>query len=221
METNTLKDSLLIYSGGMDSTTLLHDYKHRIALAVNFGYGANHNVRERECARVQCAVLGIELLEIDLDFMGRYFRSSLLDGAEAIPEGDYNNAGIESTIVPFRNGIMLSIAAGIAESRGLKTIMMANHAGDHNIYPDCTPEFVAAMDAAVRAGTLATVTLEAPYTSLSKVDIARRGLELGVDYSKTYSCYKGTDTPCGKCATCIERAAALAAASAGVPFSAQ
>ncbi len=207
------KDALLILSGGMDSTTMLHEYKDSIALAVNFSYGANHNRLEAECARRQCEIVGIELIEIDLAFMERYFGSSLLQGADTIPEGDYAEANMTSTVVPFRNGIMLSIAAGLAESRGLKAVMIANHGGDHAIYPDCRPGFITAMNASIQAGTYLPVELRAPYTHLTKTEIARRGLSLGVDYSLTYSCYKGTNPPCGRCATCLERQAALTAAA--------
>lgn len=208
-----MKDSLIVLSGGMDSTTMLYEYAPRIAAAVNFSYGANHNDPERRCARINCERLGIPLIEIDLPFIGRLFESSLLSGADAIPTADYDDTNIHSTVVPFRNGIMLSIAAGLAESRSLANIMIANHAGDHTIYPDCTPRFIEAMDSAIDAGTFREVHIFAPYTRLSKTDIARRGLALGVDYSLTYSCYKGTPTPCGECATCRERAAALAAAA--------
>ena len=131
------KDSIMVLSGGMDSTTMLHDYAERIALAVTFDYGSNHNAREIDCARYNCALLGIELVEVKMDFIGRLFNSSLLSGADAIPEGDYADANMRSTVVPFRNGIMLAAAAGLAESRGLHTVMLANHSGDHSIYPDC------------------------------------------------------------------------------------
>lgn len=113
-----------------------------------------------------------------------------------------------STVVPFRNGIMLSIAAGLAESRGFTRVMIANHGGDHDIYPDCRPQFIESMDAAISAGTYADMHILAPYTGLSKTDIARRGKELGVDYSQTYSCYRGGEKHCGHCATCRERRAA-------------
>lgn len=205
-----MKDSVLILSGGMDSTTMLYDFKDEIALAVTFNYGSNHNSREIECARYHCCQLQIEHLVIDLAFMGEYFESSLLSGADAIPEGNYDDENMKSTVVPFRNGIMLSVAAGLAESRGLKKVMMANHGGDHAIYPDCRPEFVDAMSKAISAGTYEGVKLVAPYTNLTKGEIACRGVKLGVDYSKTYSCYKGGATPCGKCGTCRERAEALA-----------
>lgn len=206
------KDSLIILSGGMDSTTMLHEYADDIALAVNFSYGSNHNRREADCARKHCQRLGIELIEIDLEFMGKYFKSSLLDGSDAIPEGSYADENMKSTVVPFRNGIMLSIAAGLAESRGLHIVMIANHAGDHSIYPDCRPDFIKAMRSAIHEGTYEHIILHAPYTNLSKGEIASIGARLGIDYSTTYSCYKGGERHCGRCGTCIERREALAEA---------
>lgn len=203
------RDILLVLSGGMDSVTMLWDYIDRIALAVTFQYGSNHNKREARCARLNCEKAGVEWLEIDLAFMGRYFKSSLLSGADAIPEGEYAEDNISSTVVPFRNGIMLAVAAGLAESRGLKGVMLANHAGDHAIYPDCRPEFIAAINAAISEGTMERLVLMAPYTNLTKGEIALRGKKLGVDYSLTYSCYKGGPEHCGRCATCLEREAAL------------
>lgn len=208
----TKKTALLVLSGGMDSTTMLYDYRDKIAAAVNFSYGSNHNARERECARRHCSHLGVEFIEIDLDFMSRYFESSLLQGADAIPDGHYADDNMRSTVVPFRNGIMLSIAAGLAESRGLTEVMLANHGGDHTIYPDCRPAFIEAMNAAIEAGTFADVKLDAPYTGLTKGLIAARGAALGLDYSTTYSCYKGGEKHCGRCGTCVERREALAEA---------
>ncbi|HAP30234.1 MAG TPA: 7-cyano-7-deazaguanine synthase QueC [Porphyromonadaceae bacterium] len=204
-----MKDSLIVLSGGMDSTTLLHEYASRIALAVTFHYGANHNAPEAECARYNCSLLGIPHLEIPLDFMGRYFESSLLSGADAIPSGQYDDENMRSTVVPFRNGIMLAVAAGLAESRGLSTVMLANHAGDHTIYPDCRPGFVDAMARAIAEGTFAGIRLECPYTHLTKSEICARGLKLGVDYAHTYSCYRGLPHHCGTCGTCTERHQAL------------
>ena len=148
-----MKDSLLVLSGGMDSTTMLYDYADRIALAVTFDYGSNHNAREIACARYNCERLGIELVQVDMPFVGELFASSLLSGADAIPEGNYDDENMRSTVVPFRNGIMLAVAAGLAESRGLHTLMLANHSGDHAIYPDCRPGFVDAMSRAISEGT--------------------------------------------------------------------
>ena len=208
-----MKDCLLVLSGGMDSTTMLYDYRERIQLAVSFHYGSNHNDKEIAFARYHCEQLGIEHIVISLQFIHDLFHSSLLQGDTAIPEGNYDEENMKSTVVPFRNGIMLSIAAGIAEDRGISNIMLANHGGDHTIYPDCRPEFVKAMDEAVNAGTWNGVHLLTPYTNISKADIARKGKALGVDYSKTWSCYRGGDKPCGKCGTCREREAALREAS--------
>lgn len=212
-----MKDSIIVLSGGMDSVTLLHEYKERIALAVTFDYGSNHNAREILCAAENCKMLGIEHIVIPLEFMGKYFKSSLLEGADAIPEGNYNDENMKSTVVPFRNGIMLAIACGLAESRSLKHVMLANHSGDHAIYPDCRPGFVDAMSSALQQGTYDHITILAPYTDINKGDIARRGKELGLDYSKTYSCYKGGKKHCGRCGTCVERKEAFAAAGISDP----
>lgn len=208
------KDSVIVLSGGMDSVTLLHEEKERIALAVTFDYGSNHNAREIECARWQCASLGVPHLVIPLDFMGRYFKSSLLEGADAIPEGNYDDENMKSTVVPFRNGIMLAVACGLAETRGLRHVLIANHGGDHAIYPDCRQEFIDAMSHAMQYGTYEGVTILAPYTHLTKGEIALKGLRLGVDYDHTYSCYKGGEIPCGSCGTCREREEALSFAKA-------
>ena len=193
----------------MDSVTLLYEYRDRVALAVTFDYGSNHNRREAAFAKLHCERLGIEHLLIPLNFIHDYFKSSLLEVADAIPEGHYAAENMKSTVVPFRNGIMLSIACGIAESRGLKNVMIANHFGDHSIYPDCRAGFVEAMSQAMSEGTYDGVKVFAPYTGISKTDIARHGATLGIDYTETYSCYKGGAKHCGKCGTCVERKEAL------------
>ena len=205
-----MKDSVIIVSGGMDSTTLLYDRRDEIALAISFDYGSNHNTREIAYAEMHCKRLGIEHITIPLDFMHKYFRSSLLEGADAIPEGHYAAENMKSTVVPFRNGIMLAVAAGVAESRNLTKLLIANHGGDHTIYPDCRPEFISAMDSATNAGTYVGVRVIAPYTNITKGDIARIGKKLGIDYAETWSCYKGGEKHCGKCGTCVERKEALA-----------
>lgn len=199
----------------MDSVTLLHYKKESISIAVSFDYGSNHNRREIECASWHCSLLGIRHIVIPLGFMADYFNSSLLSGAEAIPQGSYDDENMKSTVVPFRNGIMLSVACGLAENEGLKHVMMANHGGDHAIYPDCRPAFVEAMSEAMKFGTYDGITLETPFTHLTKGEIARLGKELGVDYSHTYSCYCGGEKHCGKCGTCTERKEAFE--YAGIP----
>ena len=206
------KNSVIIVSGGMDSITLLYDHKDEIALGISFDYGSNHNAREIPFAKMHCERLGIKHITINLDFMHQYFKSSLLDGADAIPEGHYADDNMKSTVVPFRNAIMLSIAIGIAESNNLHQVFIANHGGDHTIYPDCRPEFIKAIDSAANAGTYNNVKVIAPYTQITKSDIARIGKKLGIDYTETWSCYKGGEIHCGKCGTCVERKEALAEA---------
>ena len=201
----------------MDSITLLHERKDTIALAVSFDYGSNHNAREIPFARLHCQRLGIRHVVIPLAFMQQYFKSSLLEGADAIPDGHYADSNMKSTVVPFRNGIMLSIAVGIAESNSLRRVLIANHGGDHAIYPDCRPEFITAINAAAKAGTYVDVAIEAPYTNISKTDIARRGKSLAIDYSETWSCYKGGQVHCGTCGTCVERKEALREAGIADP----
>ena len=201
--------AILIYSGGLDSTTLLYEYKDSIALAVTFDYGSKHNAREISYARLNCERLGIPHRVISLEFIRDSFKSDLLLSGGEIPEGHYAEENMKSTVVPFRNGIMLSAAIGLAESNDLDTVLIANHAGDHTIYPDCRPEFIEAMDAAAQAGTFNGVRIVSPYCNITKRDIALRGRKLGVDFSLTYSCYKGGEKHCGKCGTCIERKEAL------------
>lgn len=204
-----MKDSAIIVSGGMDSITMLYDFKDSIALGISFDYGSNHNAKEIPLAKMHCERLGIKHITIPLDFMPQYFKSSLLEGSDAIPEGHYEEENMKSTVVPFRNGIMLAIAVGVAESNGLKKIFIANHGGDHTIYPDCRPEFIEAFGKASSAGTFEGLTIEAPYTNITKADIAKIGKELGIDYAETWSCYKGGEIHCGKCGTCVERKEAL------------
>ncbi|MDY3848963.1 MAG: 7-cyano-7-deazaguanine synthase QueC [Prevotella sp.] len=204
-----MKNGLIILSGGMDSITMLYDYQDCIKVAVSFDYGSNHNMREIPFAKMHCRRLRIKHYTIHLGFIHKYFKSSLLEGASAVPDGNYDDDNMKSTVVPFRNGIMLSVAAGMAESMGLNTVYIANHSGDHAIYPDCTPKFIDAMDAATQAGTYCKLRILAPYTNITKADIARKGKQLGIDYSETWSCYKGEKIHCGTCGTCQERKQAL------------
>ena len=204
-----MKDSLLILSGGMDSTTLLHHKRDDIALAICFNYGANHNIKEFKQAQVNCDMLKIPLLWIDMREAFKHSKSTLLQGATFVPEGHYAADNMAQTVVPFRNGILLSVAAGIAQSHNLSTVMMANHFGDDAQYPDCRQNFVSTFSEAINLGTGGKVSLYAPYTVMTKKDIARIGTSVGVDYSKTWSCYKGEDIHCGKCGTCVERIWAL------------
>ncbi len=204
-----MKDIIILYSGGMDSTVALYKYAERIKLAVSFNYGSKHNAREIEYAAANCKRLGIEhkVIEMDLNKMG--FVSDLLQSGGDIPDGHYEDESMKKTVVPFRNGIMLSIAGGIAESIGCNWLLISNHAGDHAIYPDCRPDYIAAMSEAINLGTYNEVQILAPYTNLSKREIALIGKEAGVPFENTYSCYNGQEVHCGTCGTCTERKEAL------------
>ncbi len=204
-----MRNSLIIYSGGMDSSCLLYDYKDSIALAITYNYGSKHNEIEYQYAKRNTEQLDIEHLRIDLTNTFQHFKSDLLKSGGEIPEGHYEDESMKKTVVPFRNGIMLSIAAGIAESRGLKRVLIANHAGDHVIYPDCREDFIDAMNEAVSEGTDKKVQIIAPYTILDKRGIAMIGQRKNVPFYHTYSCYKGGPIHCGKCGTCVERKEAL------------
>lgn len=200
-----MRNSLIALSGGVDSTTLLYEYREEIACAVGFDYGSKHNARELAAAKAICRELEIPYLIIPLAFIGEYFRSDLLLSGGEMQLGDYSEENMSSTVVPFRNGIMLSILAGLAESRDLQQVLIANHFGDHAIYPDCRESFVTPMGEAITAGTSNGVKLVAPYTTLTKAEIVARGTRLGVPYGKTYSCYQGGERHCGRCGTCRER----------------
>jgi len=202
--------SLIILSGGVDSVTLLHDFKQHISLAVTFDYGSNHNQKEFEMAKVNTEALGIEHIRIDMVGTFKHFSSGLLSGGSAIPEGHYEDENMKKTVVPFRNGIMLSIVAGIAASRNLDTILIGNHAGDHVIYPDCREDFITAFNKALDYGLWENISVLSPYQNKTKGEIAAIGIaQLNLDYSLTYTCYKGGEKHCGKCGACVERKEAL------------
>lgn len=200
-----MRNSLIALSGGVDSTTLLYEYREEVACAVGFDYGSKHNAQELAAAKAICRELGIPYLIIPLAFIEEYFRSDLLLSGGEMQLGDYSEENMRSTVVPFRNGIMLSVLAGLAESRDLQQVLIANHFGDHAIYPDCRESFVKPMGEAITAGTSNGVKLVAPYTTLTKAEIVARGTRLGVPYGKTYSCYQGGERHCGRCGTCRER----------------
>lgn len=203
------KDCLIIYSGGMDSTVLLHEWKDRIALAITFNYGSKHNAEEYARAELNCRELKIKHYKINLGNIFKHFKSDLLLSGGDIPEGHYEDESMKRTVVPFRNGIMLSIATGIAESYGLKGVLIANHSGDHAIYPDCRKSFALSMSTAMMNGTESKIELYGPYTNITKREIALIGNRLGIKFELTYSCYKGGTIHCGVCGTCTERKEAL------------
>jgi len=208
---------VVLVSGGMDSVTALYEAhaEYEVAGAVSFHYGSKHNDREIPFAAYHAGRLGVQHRVIHLDFIGELFESDLLQKGGEIPKGHYEEQTMKKTVVPFRNGIMLSIAAGFAESMEASGLVIAAHAGDHAIYPDCRKEFMRAMGDAMRLGTYAEVKLIRPFISISKAEIVARGHRLGIDYARTWSCYVGGEIHCGECGTCVERREAFMLA--GIP----
>lgn len=204
---NYIKKVVVLVSGGMDSITALYDTitKYQVIAGVSFNYGAKHNDKEIPFAAYHCQKLGIPHKIISLEFMNQLFKSHLLQSGGEIPDGHYEELTMKQTVVPFRNGIMMSIVAGFAESEGAKGLVIAAHSGDHAIYPDCREDFMKSMGEAIHLGTYEQVEVIRPFITMNKAEIAKRGQELGVDFSQTWSCYKGTDVHCGKCGTCVER----------------
>ena len=199
--------TIVLVSGGMDSITALYDSasKSNVRAALSFDYGAKHHHQELPCAKWHADHLGIPHLIVPLPFLENHFESALLKGGSPIPKGHYEEASMKQTVVPFRNGILLALAAGYAESCGADGLVIAAHAGDHAIYPDCREPFMQAMSDAIRLGTYAQIALLRPFIHFTKTDILRYGHALGIDYSKTWSCYVGDHIHCGECGTCVER----------------
>ena len=211
--------AVVLLSGGMDSVTALYDAmgRHRVVGALSFHYGARHNDREIPFASHHAARFGVPHRVIELGFIGELFESDLLKSGGEIPKGHYEEQTMKKTVVPFRNGIMLAVAAGFAESIGAAALVIAAHAGDHAIYPDCREEFMRAMGEAMRTGTYAEIALLRPFIAMSKADIVKRGKALEVDYAETWSCYVGGEVHCGECGTCVERREAFLLASVADP----
>ena len=197
----------VLLSGGMDSVTALHHAarEHEVVSALSFDYGSKHNASEIPCARWHADQLAVPHTVIALPFINQHFTSDLLQSGGDIPDGHYAEENMKRTVVPFRNGILLAIAAGFAESRGARGLVIAAHRGDHAIYPDCREPFMQAMAEAIRSGTYERLEVLRPFIDTDKTGIAKRGAELGVDFSKTWSCYKGGTIHCGTCGTCVER----------------
>lgn len=199
--------ALVLLSGGMDSVTALYWAKkhHEVVGAVSFDYGSKHNHREIGYAIWHCGQLDVWHDQVSLPFVNELFASDLLKSGGEIPDGHYEEESMKRTVVPFRNGIMLAIACGIAESRNAESLVIAAHSGDHAIYPDCRESFMEAMAGAMREGTYARIELIRPFIDNDKAAIARQGHELGIDFAHTWSCYKGGEVHCGTCGTCVER----------------
>ncbi len=216
--------ALVLFSGGVDSTTALgmavNKYGRDNVIALSVSYGQKHD-REIRAAVDIAKHYGVEHLFLDLSKIFQYSNCSLLQqSTEAVPEESYA-AQIEkthgekpvSTYVPFRNGLFLSSAASIALSKECEVIYYGAHADDSAgfAYPDCSEAFNNAMNEAIWEGSGHQLRIEAPFVNMPKSEVVRIGLELGVPYELTWSCYEGGDVPCGKCGTCIDRAEAFAA----------
>ena len=209
---------LVLSSGGVDSTTCLAMAVKEVGaenvLALSVYYGQKHD-KEIQAAKKVAEYYGVQRMELDLSVIFAGSNCSLLkQSTEDIPLESYAQQIEEthgekpvSTYVPFRNGLFLSSAASIALSHGCSKIMYGAHADDAAgaAYPDCSVDFVGAMNQAIYLGSGNQLTIEAPFVSLTKADVVKKGLELGVPYELTWSCYEGGEKPCGKCGTCIDR----------------
>jgi len=204
---------LLIFSGGMDSSTLLWDLLSSgdDVDAITFDYGQRHS-KEIDCACNMIKYIREQEIEIQHDIIDvkpifGYINSSALTNPDiAVPNCGYTEESAKITVVPNRNQILLSIAVGIAAARRINTVMYAAHNGDAAIYPDCRPNYLSALNEATRISTLwHPVRIEAPFIHLTKAEIVKIGLNLGVPYEITRSCYNAGELSCGTCPTCIER----------------
>jgi 7-cyano-7-deazaguanine synthase len=205
-----MKKTIVVLSGGMDSATALawaldRSDEFEVVGCIQFAYGSKHNEQERLAACRLVGYYNVNLQMVDLDFIGKIFKSDLLISGGEIPLGHYADPSMKRTVVPFRNGIMLSIAAGYAESLGAQCVILGNHFGDHAIYPDCRKDFIEPMREAIKQGTYAEIELISPFCDLSKTQIATYGVAINVPYVLTYSCYQGGESHCGECGTCVER----------------
>ncbi|WP_430455991.1 7-cyano-7-deazaguanine synthase QueC [Rheinheimera sp.] len=197
---------VVIYSGGMDSFTVLHkaiNDGHEV-YALSFNYGQRH-VRELECAKTVCAELGINHKVVDISAINQLIGGSSLTSDIEVPEGHYAADNMKSTVVPNRNMILISLAVGYAVSLDAQAVYYGAHSGDHFIYPDCRPEFVQKMHDVCQIANYEPVAIISPYLKQTKIEILRDGLAMGLDYSKTWTCYNGRAKACGKCGSCAER----------------
>ena len=212
-----------VISGGMDSATLaylLADEGWQLRL-VSFDYGQRH-AKELDCARRLAAHLHSPHEVIDLRSVGTRLSGSALTDAEVdVPDGHYTDQSMRSTVVANRNAIFASVAVGLAVAASARAVALGVHAGDHTVYPDCRPEFVAALRHLALVANEGFVTADfevlAPFVEWSKADIASLGYKLDVPFADTWSCYRGGEQHCGRCGTCVERREAFVAAGVADP----
>jgi len=210
---------VVIYSGGMDSFTVLHraikdGYE---VYALSFDYGQRH-AKELKYAANVCKNLNIPHKVVDITSINQLLAGSSLTDDIDIPEGHYEEDSMKSTVVPNRNMILLSLAIGYAVSLEAEAVYYGAHSGDHAIYPDCRPEFVEKMNEVSLLANYEPVRVHSPYLNVDKAAILADGLAMGLDYSQTWTCYNGREQACGKCGACDERLAAFAANQATDPL---
>lgn len=211
---------VVICSGGLDSTTLLYWLKRQQKvhiLALSFDYGQRHQ-KELEAIKETCARLNINHKVVDIKFVNSLMQGSALTSDIEVPSGNYEDESMKLTVVPNRNATFLSMAVAYAVSSGAGRVFIGVHSGDHHIYPDCRPEFIEKMNAVSRISNYLPVSIEAPFLNLTKSEIVKIGCMLNVDYSLTWTCYKGLNKPCGVCGACRERAEAFQVAGAKDPL---
>ncbi|MCQ4153726.1 MAG: 7-cyano-7-deazaguanine synthase QueC, partial [Archaeoglobi archaeon] len=207
--------AVLIFSGGLDSSTLLYHLlsKGYEVSAVTFIYGQKHSKEIEFAKKLVEKAKEIGKLDhriVDISSIHDLISFGAITGNEKVPEGFYTEESQKVTIVPNRNMILLSIAAGYAVKIGAKEVYYAAHRSDYSIYPDCRKEFVKALDTAIYLGNLWNpVELKAPFIDKTKAEIVELGLRLKVPYEFTWSCYRGEERPCLSCGTCIERTEAF------------
>lgn len=215
--------TILILSGGMDSATLLWFLKARgdDVKCLSVDYGQRHK-KELVCAKALCDRLGVEHRVADLSGLAPFLKgSSQSDVSVPVPEGRYDEEVMKLTVVPNRNMVMLAVAAAWAVSEKADSVSYGAHAGDHAIYPDCRPEFADAMDAALKLCDWHKVRLDRPFLHMTKGQIAKLGVALGVPFGETWTCYAGLDKPCGKCGACVERCESFEFAGVADPLEAK
>ncbi len=208
---NNNKKVVIIYSGGMDSFTVLNKAIHDgyQVYALSFDYGQKHN-KELVFAKTVTTKLAIEHKTVDISAINQLLAGSALTDEIDMPEGHYEEESMKQTVVPNRNMVLLSLAVAYAVSIEAEAVYFGAHSGDHAIYPDCRTEFVQAMNEVCKIANYQSVEVRAPYLDVSKIEILKDGLQLGLDYSNTWTCYNGREKACGKCGACQERLEAFA-----------
>lgn len=202
---------VVIYSGGMDSFTVLHKAieEGKEVYPLTFNYGQRHS-KEIEYAADVCQRLGVEHKVVDISAINQLMAGSSLTSDIDIPEGHYAEDSMKSTVVPNRNMVLLSMAIAYAVSLDARAVYYGAHSGDHAIYPDCRPEFVHKMNDVSQIANYDPVDIVSPYINDDKIGILRDGLRMGLDYGQSWTCYNGREKACGQCGSCVERLEAFA-----------